>query len=389
MPMVDFLPADAIQEILSRLPVKSLARFKCVSKSWLGLITNPHFIIRHFIGKNNNHESVLISHLRPGKRQVLSLLCHEALETESRCFQLSYANPNGEFRSYVQIIGPCQGVFCLFDGKDNILLWNPATRDLKLLPQSHVEPPTNAYPFDICVGFGFDAKNDDYKVLAYKHMCLPSSATIAHAEMYSLKTNKWREVDVGEEFRPTGNLPHSPCNPSIDGVFSWFEIDNHVEKVIFSFDMKKEVFMKTQFPDYDGIPSKRVTGCLASLRSSLAFIQYPLEGISRSFDVWVLGEYGVRESWTKQLSIGPILGARAPLAFWKNGELLFEDTRRKLVSYDPITQDTKELETRGVEHFLQVVPYQESLVRLQGSDEDPEQDQVEVPFSICECGDDV
>ncbi|KAJ1261287.1 hypothetical protein BS78_09G017200 [Paspalum vaginatum] len=35
-----FLPDDAVEEILSRVPAKSLCRFKCVSKGWRGLISD-------------------------------------------------------------------------------------------------------------------------------------------------------------------------------------------------------------------------------------------------------------------------------------------------------------------------------------------------------------
>lgn len=42
--MTGSLPLDIISYILSRLPVKSLLRFKCVSKSWCSLISYPQFI---------------------------------------------------------------------------------------------------------------------------------------------------------------------------------------------------------------------------------------------------------------------------------------------------------------------------------------------------------
>ncbi|CAL9017646.1 unnamed protein product [Prunus brigantina] len=42
------LPSTMIEEILSRLPVKSLCRFKCVSKPWSSLISdNPSFVASH------------------------------------------------------------------------------------------------------------------------------------------------------------------------------------------------------------------------------------------------------------------------------------------------------------------------------------------------------
>ncbi|XP_042515312.1 F-box protein CPR1-like [Macadamia integrifolia] len=41
------LPEDLIIDILSRLPVKSLLRFRCVSKPWCTLITDPSFIKMH------------------------------------------------------------------------------------------------------------------------------------------------------------------------------------------------------------------------------------------------------------------------------------------------------------------------------------------------------
>lgn len=44
---------DLLNEILLRLPVKSLMRFKCVSKNWLAHISNPYFCHSHTLHQYN------------------------------------------------------------------------------------------------------------------------------------------------------------------------------------------------------------------------------------------------------------------------------------------------------------------------------------------------
>ncbi|KAJ0469115.1 putative F-box domain-containing protein [Helianthus annuus] len=43
----DSLPSEIIFNILSRMPVKSLARFRCVSKLWCDYIDDPYLKIIH------------------------------------------------------------------------------------------------------------------------------------------------------------------------------------------------------------------------------------------------------------------------------------------------------------------------------------------------------
>jgi hypothetical protein len=57
------LPADMIVDILLRLPVKSLLRFKCVCKDLYFLVKSKDFIDHHFHHKTNR-ESILIIHRR-------------------------------------------------------------------------------------------------------------------------------------------------------------------------------------------------------------------------------------------------------------------------------------------------------------------------------------
>ncbi|KAB1202164.1 hypothetical protein CJ030_MR8G020242 [Morella rubra] len=40
-------------------------------------------------------------------------------------------------------------------------------------------------------------------------------------------------------------------------------------------------------------------------------------------DIWLLLAYGVKESWTKLFTVGPLTGITLPLGFWKNDPMFF------------------------------------------------------------------
>ncbi|ESR45786.1 hypothetical protein CICLE_v10003707mg, partial [Citrus x clementina] len=52
------LTEDLLVETLSRLPVKSLMRFMCVSKSWFSLVKDPNFICKHL--NRDDHKRLMI-----------------------------------------------------------------------------------------------------------------------------------------------------------------------------------------------------------------------------------------------------------------------------------------------------------------------------------------
>ncbi|XP_040959663.1 uncharacterized protein [Gossypium hirsutum] len=96
---------------------------------------------------------------------------------------------------------------------------------------------------------------------------------------------------------------------------------------------------------------------------------YPVEGIDKSFDLWVMNG----EEWTKQFSIESIPGVVDPLGFWKNNELFLLNTNYEVVLFDPSTQELKVLGINSyLDHHREYVSlffYVESLVSISGIQE--------------------
>jgi hypothetical protein len=85
------------------------------------------------------------------------------------------------------------------------------------------------------------------------------------------------------------------------------------------------------------------------------------------FDVCLLHEYGVKESWSKLFTLGPFTGIRKPLGFWMNDTALFlESSDGQLVVYDPSTKEMSDLQIDGEPHSLLVITYMETLVSVKG-----------------------
>ena len=86
-------------------------------------------------------------------------------------------------------------------------------------------------------------------------------------------------------------------------------------------------------------------------------------------------EFGVEESWTKLITIGPLTQINRPLGFWKNEYSLFlENTDGQLVLYDFSTQEMTDLHIDGIPSSLQMLTYMESLVSVRGGNELQEQE---------------
>ena len=109
---------------------------------------------------------------------------------------------------------------------------------------------------------------------------------------------------------------------------------------------------------------------LALLDNCLAFI------VNRTipkkyFNIWVMREYGVEDSWTKQLVVGPLEGIQKPLGFVKNEELILlcDDEDQTIALYNTGSQEIKNFQHSGLPNSFRsrhARLYVESLVSLNG-----------------------
>ncbi|KAL8127906.1 putative F-box protein At3g10430 [Apium graveolens] len=301
-----YVPYDLIMNILQRLPVKTLLRFKTVSKRWLSLISDPSFVYSHLRHTSENNDS-----LRHIGSSIVDLPYFE-----------------GELSHYLFIVGSCNGIVCIasFDRIHSlprfnfrrhklyccnfrasatlqIHLWNPATKKSNLLPSVNRLPHVDTN-LDY-IGFGFDPIASDFKVVRF---------TDSRAMVYSTTTSAWKEIKHPEEV-PS----HSICDACLNGVLYWTRDDG-----VIRYDLNNEVFYIHRFPaDVQKITYKYQ---IMEMKDSIVVIRYLKygEGFRSKVKLWTVDD-GFDRYWTPRYSFDVTCAVdQVHGSINSNGEILFK-----------------------------------------------------------------
>jgi F-box interacting protein len=388
MMMANELPEDLVTQILLWLPVVSLLRFKCVCKSWYALVTHQNFIRKHLLHNKNKSDSntQLLLKFRDlfTEDYVVSTISYETL-------QVSLTQPVPPLFSFhlmeegnIFVVGCCDGLVCLHGFSIyhfNVVIWNPATKETKVVvPESNVHQSRGHFIGGI--GFGFDAKTNDYKII--KILRYPDHnirRNYAYQKVvYSLSSDSWRKVDGWEYTK--GHFLTDECKGQmtyINGMASWRAAGEAGDDWagVLSFDMSEEVFLETPLPD-DVMRNRNplVWDELFVLNQSIGMAVriWSEDWLQFHFDIWSLLEVGVKDSWTKLFTIGESSRIIQPLGFWKNDTMFFENSN-ELVLYDPSTKQITNLQfDPRIMLSSQLVTYMETLVSVKGGNQFEEQD---------------
>lgn len=307
---------DIICEILARLPVKSLMRFRCVCKSWRALIAGSYFVKKHFLyqerGISHNTSRLLFSIDPPQS------IDYEALKDLEDDGDGQFANRELEFPVRIpdystarkRIVGSCNGLVCVEIEGTGVVLWNPCTRDFKVLPN----PPTKFHSFDF-YGFGYDSTTDDYKVIK-------GHRKVSLIRVFTLKNGSWMTLCNHNAAMCSGQ------GSLVNGALHWF-VPGQPSRIL-SFDLAEETFEEiVPLPDKG---YRYYFSCTLIHRNCLCLYRI-LPGLPGVL-IWMMKEYGVNESWTRVIQLSLATSPEEylrPLCILDNGEILIHRGRSVLL----------------------------------------------------------
>ncbi|KAI3524281.1 hypothetical protein L1887_02934 [Cichorium endivia] len=265
--MSNYLCEELIVEIFTKLPPKSLLRFRSLSKSWYSCIGSPGFIRMHTF---RSPKKLLFRHkhrTRDEKEDSEDFFTLHSRDQLPFCPKRGYIGIKSfEFpckrRSNI-IIGSHNGILCLFDDEEkSITPWNPSIRHKLTLPDCS----NQKYFTWIGIGFGFDPITDDYMIVSIPYFCEGNLSSY----VYTLKTGTWCAIASPMSlFYQMASKAHF-----VNGALHWmvqlyYNVSHDVDAFrILTFDLSTQVFGMIPLPD----SGQRIQYDLAVFGRSLAVI---------------------------------------------------------------------------------------------------------------------
>ncbi|XP_038698579.1 F-box protein CPR1-like [Tripterygium wilfordii] len=377
------LPREIVFEILIRLSVKPLLRFRCVSKSWCAMIDSPLFInghVKRSIETNANHHLILEEWdfgTRGCPSNLYSASIDEGLDISLKGMSKSLMHQYGGLFS-----NSCNGLIFMHDVYEAVAMWNPFTRRCRKIPTEPFETPNR----DICpdwpssFGFGYDNIHDDYKAVRIMGFDPKDSLRAHEVKVYSLRTNTWKRV---QDFPYLGYIFRQDYGAFANGASHWllFRIrptDNfdHIDTdLIAAFDYVKEEFQVLPQPEYTEVYGHN---CLVALQGCLCMLSVNQSMDATQVTMYVMKNYGMRGSWNKshiftQANIPSGFLCARPLVYSMRGDKLlvevgctegWEECRMGLVWYDLQEKKGSKVEICNKHPRFTALVCVESLVRL-------------------------
>ncbi|XP_026430869.1 F-box/kelch-repeat protein At3g06240-like [Papaver somniferum] len=236
----------------------------------------------------------------------------------------------------VEVLAACNGLVLIGNTRNSfqeLYIWNPTRNEYKnmSMPEEVDKDDIHGY------GFCYDYKTNEYKLV---RIVVDRESECSSIDVYTLSSNSWKRIP--DTFPSLSQrIFWCPLEWISSLACAYFCTFVQPSTVLVCFDIVNERFEEVAMPEapmpYQEEPLERdmfqinvevLGGCIC-----LVFHIFNVR-----VDVWIMQDYGVRESWTKSFSINQasIISSRDLYLLWsfKNNETLWM-LDHDFVLYDP------------------------------------------------------
>ncbi|KAI3940927.1 hypothetical protein MKW92_003817 [Papaver armeniacum] len=259
-PILPDVPEGIVCDILSRLPVKSLMRFKCVCKQWQSLIhKDQSFIDLHF-SRSKTTRPVSLLCMGELKRKFDDINCMMSMElflssddglvvaAVGRMSRWKYPFPKEYWRC---VFRTTNGLLCVLNRIDySVCVYNISTRESTpwikstfIKKQQDKKQDFSLSMFDL----GYDPVTKEHKVIAVWSYKATNELV---CEVLTVGQNTWRRIDASG--RPLSEMYHLfgyniVKSVHVNGLICWLDFHHRCEEsCLIQFHVGSEKFTKTK-----------------------------------------------------------------------------------------------------------------------------------------------
>ncbi|XP_026442782.1 F-box protein CPR1-like [Papaver somniferum] len=223
------------------------------------------------------------------------------------CVELDYPFKSSEddAAANIDILCSCNGlILCKKKNRSEyesislgvLCLWNPCTTEYKIIPSAPVESlGYSSLGIETTCGICYDGSIDDYKVVRIVGFRI--GGNVCEVKVYTLGTSSWRTLEPAPYQLNHKQKPGVLVNEKLHWIVCTLAGFVKSEFIV-SFDISSEKF--TEMLELGHFGDNYFEKKLAVLGENLCFIG----DTHRTWDLWEMKDYGVKESWTKLYCIG-------------------------------------------------------------------------------------
>ncbi|CAA7017869.1 unnamed protein product [Microthlaspi erraticum] len=342
-------PPDLTREILSRLPAKSAVRFRCVSKLWSTITTDPYFI-SSFGAHSSTRQTILLFFKKDDNLFVSSIPQHtkdwDKAHSSSLPIDLYHMKLPGYGFEY--LTESVHGLICV-EHSENPLVWNPSMRSFFAIPY----PNKHVSWKKVTLFLGYDPIEGKHKVVCVRYKKI---SYVCRVLTLGSAQESWRTVKTNYKHRAR-SYTYGRC---INGVIYYIAADecNSSDYVIMSFDVRSEKFNMIKLP-WDFLDANFLDPVLINYEGRLACTEDDGYIIRRNNKrrLWIL-EDAERHKWSSQDCLSPsdIYSLRIPFKLsgaTPAGELIYVptsfDKSYYIIYFDPVKNSSRRFEFKGMD----------------------------------------